>query len=124
MLTIRRAFQKEVPGAFLIVAATHVHSGPDTLGLYGPTALQTGVDAKYLHWVGERIASTAANAVRDMQPAQIELTRDDHPLLGLLQSVDRPPLVKDPFLFVMRVVALFHNIFLSRNREAGSILRG
>lgn len=40
-----------------------------------------------------------------MQPAQVELARDDHPLLGLLQSVDRPPLVKDPFLFVMRVVA-------------------
>jgi len=105
VLTIRRAFQTQVPGAFLIVASTHVHSGPDTLGLYGPTALQTGIDTKYLHWVDERIASTAAGAVRAMQPAQLELARDDHPLLGLLQGVDRPPLVKDPFLFVMRVVA-------------------
>jgi hypothetical protein len=105
VLTIRRAFQTQVPGAFLIVASTHVHSGPDTLGLYGPTALQTGIDAKYLHWVDERIASTAADAVRAMQPAQVELARDDHPLLGLLQGVDRPPLVKDPFLFMMRVVA-------------------
>jgi hypothetical protein len=40
-----------------------------------------------------------------MQLALVQLGRDDHPLLGLLQGVDRPPLVKDPFLFVMRLVA-------------------
>lgn len=106
VLTIRRAFQQKTPAAsFLVVASTHTHAGPDTLGLYGPKPLQTGIDAKYLDWVDERIATTAAGAVRAMQPALLELGRDDHPLLGLLQGVDRPPLVKDPYLFVMRVVA-------------------
>jgi len=32
------------------------------------------------------------------------LARDDHPLLAQLQSVDRPPYIKDPLLFVMQVV--------------------
>jgi hypothetical protein len=41
-----------------------------------------------------------------MQPAGMELSRDDHPLLELLQSVDRPPLVKDPHLFVMRLTSI------------------
>jgi hypothetical protein len=106
VLTIRRAFSQRAPGAnFLIVASTHTHAGPDTLGLYGPAPLETGIDPKYLDWVDERIATTAANARHEMQPAKLELGRDDHPLLKLLQGVDRPPLVKDPFLFAMRLTA-------------------
>ncbi|MFZ0797168.1 MAG: hypothetical protein WCA13_00900 [Terriglobales bacterium] len=106
VITIRQVFQQKTPSAsFLVVASTHTHAGPDTLGLYGPKPLQTGIDEKYLEWVDQRIASTADAAVRAMQPALLELGRDDHPLLGLLQGVDRPPLVKDPFLFVMRLVA-------------------
>jgi len=106
VLTIRRIFQETTPPqSFLIVASTHTHAGPDTLGLYGPTPLETGIDRKYMEWVDRRIASTAVAAVRALQPARLELARDDHPLLGLLQGVDRPPLVKDPFLFVMRLIA-------------------
>ncbi len=106
VLTIRRQFERMTPSApFLIVAATHTHDGPDTLGLYGPKPLETGVDSKYLSWVDGRIAATAANAVRAMQPARLELGLDNHPLLGLLQGEDRPPIVKDPYLFVMRLIA-------------------
>lgn len=105
VLAIRRSFEKSVPGgAFLVVASTHTHAGPDTLGLYGPNPLQSGIDTKYLDWVDQRIATTAAEAVRAMRPARLELGRDDHPSLGLLQGVDRPPIVKDPFLFVMHLV--------------------
>jgi hypothetical protein len=107
VLTIRRAFQQNAPAAsFLVVASTHTHAGPDTLGLYGPKPLETGIDRKYLEWVDQTIALTAVAAVRAMQPARFELARDDHPLLAMLQGVDRPPTVKDPFLFVMCLVAL------------------
>jgi len=106
VLTARRMFQQKAPAAsFLVVASTHTHAGPDTLGLYGPKPLESGIDEGYLDRVDRRIAATAGDAVRAMQPARLELGRDDHPLLGLLQGVDRPPRVKDPFLFVMRWVA-------------------
>ena len=106
VLTIRRAFQQKAPAAsFLVVASTHTHAGPDTLGLYGPKPLESGIDGRYLEWVDQRIASTAVDAVRSMQPALLELGQDDHPLLELLQGVDRPPRVKDPFLFAMRLLA-------------------
>jgi hypothetical protein len=101
---IRRSFQKQAPpGAHLVIACTHTHEGPDTLGLWGPTATESGLDEKYLGWVEERVSTTAVEALRTMQPARIQLARDDHPLLAQLQSVDRPPYIKDPFLFVMRV---------------------
>lgn len=103
---IRKQANAQAPQiSYLIVASTHVHEGPDTLGLYGPTPLETGIDESYLDWLDSRIAATAVEAVRSMQPARMELARDDHPLLALLQSVDRPPLVKDPYLFAMRLTA-------------------
>ena len=102
---IRAIFRTQSPsGSQLVVACTHVHEGPDTLGLWGPSALETGVDVQYLDWVDRQIAETAIQATRAMQPAWIRLGRDDSPLLAQLQSVDRPPYIKDPFLFVLQAV--------------------
>lgn len=106
VLLIRPQLQQLTPSApFLIIASTHTHAGPDTLGLYGPRPLVSGIDPHYLDWADNRIAATAAQAVRTLQPARLILGRDDHPLLGLLQGVDRPPIVKDPYLFTMRLTA-------------------
>ena len=103
---VREQVKAQAPEvAHLIVASTHVHEGPDTLGLWGPTPLQTGIDENYLSWLDSQIASTGVRAARSMQLARLELSRDDHPLLELLQSVDRPPLVKDPHLSVMRLTS-------------------
>jgi len=100
---IREIFRAQVPpGAQIIVASTHVHEGPDTLGLWGPSAVESGIDLKYLDWVDHKIAETAIEATHSMQPAKIRLGRDDSPLLAQLQSVDRPPYIKDPFLFVLQ----------------------
>jgi hypothetical protein len=41
-----------------------------------------------------------------LQAARIRLGRDDSPLLAQLQSVDRPPYVKDPFVFVMQATRI------------------
>lgn len=104
VLKIREQLKAQAPEvSHLVVASTHVHEGPDTLGLWGPDALHTGIDEDYLEWLDSQIVATAVRAARSVQPARMELARDDHPLLGLLQSVDRPPIVKDPYLFVMRL---------------------
>lgn len=100
---IRTQFASSSPHAFLIVTATHVHEGPDTLGLWGPTPNRSGMDPAYLDFIDGKIAGTAAQAVRAMQPAHLEAARDDHPLLAQLQSVDRPPYIKDPHLVVLRL---------------------
>jgi hypothetical protein len=107
VLKIREQVKMQAPEvSHLIVASTHVHEGPDALGLWGPTPLQTGIDENYLDWLDSQIVATAVRAARSMQLAAIEFARDDHPLLESLQSVERPPLVKDPYLFVMRVTRM------------------
>lgn len=104
---IRELFRAQgAAGSLLVVACTHVHEGPDTLGLWGPTAEQSGVDPKYLDWVEQRIAAAAAEAVRSLRPARLRRARDDHPLLAQLQSVDRPPYVKDPLLLIMQLIGV------------------
>ncbi len=106
VLKIREKVKAQAPQlAHLIVASTHVHEGPDTMGLWGPTPFQSGMDEHYMDWLDERIATTAAQALHAMQNARLTLARDDHPLLALLQSDGRPPYVKDPYLFVMRLDA-------------------
>ena len=87
----------------VIVASTHDHEGPDTMGLWGPTFFESGIDENYLNGLDDRIAQTAVRAARSEQPAVLTLARDDHPLLALLQDDGRPPYVKDPYLFVMKL---------------------
>jgi hypothetical protein len=106
VLSIRAKVQAQAPEVtHLIVASTHDHEGPDTMGLWGPTPFQTGMDEQYLGWLQDRIAATATESAHSMQQARLTLARDDHPLLALLQEDSRPPYVKDPFLFIMRLTS-------------------
>ena len=89
----------------VIVASTHDHEGPDTLGLWGATPFESGIDEKYMDWLDERIAACAVESVGALEDAQMTLARDDHPLLAQLQDDSRPPYVKDPHLYVMRLVS-------------------
>src|SRR5260370_4074220 len=69
---IRETFRTEAPaGSHLVVACTHVHEGPDTLGLWGPSALETAVDASYLACVDHKIADTTISASLPLQPDRI-----------------------------------------------------
>jgi hypothetical protein len=46
---------------YVLVCSTHNHEGPDTLGLWGPSAFRSGVDAPYM----ERLRDQVVRAVRD-----------------------------------------------------------
>jgi hypothetical protein len=50
---------------YVLVSSTHVHEGPDTLGLWGSGPLASGVDPEYLAFV----EGQAARAVRDADVA-------------------------------------------------------
>jgi hypothetical protein len=110
VLKVREKVQAQAPDVTqVIVGSSHDHEGPDTMGLWGPTPFQSGMDEKYMEWLDDCIASTALQAVHSMQDARMALAGDDHPLLALLQSDSRPPYVKDPYLFVMQLTATADN---------------
>lgn len=63
--------------AELVVSADHNESSPDTLGLYGDlqtplgVGLRSGIDEYYMAFLDDRIAQAAAEAVHNLQPANL-----------------------------------------------------
>ena len=57
----------------LIITATHQHSGPDTIGLWGPDETTSGVDPEYIEWVCQQSADAVEDAKKRIQPAKISL---------------------------------------------------
>ena len=53
---------------YVLVSSTHTHEGPDSLGLWGPTPLQSGVDADYLRTVEKRVIQAVQDADAAAQP--------------------------------------------------------
>jgi len=62
---------RTVPPNRIIVASTHVHSAPDTIGLWGPQPTVSGRDNEYVNFVVETVAKTIDEAVSKLQPATI-----------------------------------------------------
>lgn len=57
----------------LLVACTHVHEGPDTMGLWGKTQQQSGIDPAYLEFVNSTVVQTVAEAYKARQLARIRI---------------------------------------------------
>jgi len=55
----------------VIVAATHTHSGPDTLGMWGMDPATRGVDDAYLARVRRALVSTITDAMANLRPARL-----------------------------------------------------
>ncbi len=68
---IRQRIADRLPGAQTLVACTHTHHGPDTLGFWGPDEMTRGVDEVYMAGLMELIAATAESAVTEMEGATL-----------------------------------------------------
>lgn len=77
--------------SYVVVCATHNHSGPDTLGLWGPNPFTSGVDRDYLARVEQACVSAIRQAHRRRQPAS---ARIGHVALPELLRDSRLPEVK------------------------------
>lgn len=93
--------RERLPGfTYVLVSATHNHEGPDTLGLWGPTPVQSGVDDEYL----KRVEAGCAEAVRAAEKAaaavgELRVGRAADPDLV---NDTRQPIVKHDELVTLR----------------------
>jgi hypothetical protein len=93
----------------LIVAATHSHQGPDTLGLWGERPLKSGVDPDYNALVRRRTAEAVAEAAAALEPVALTVARTETldedgspiPFVG----DNRDPKILDPTLTVLQFTA-------------------
>jgi hypothetical protein len=71
---------------YLVVHSTHQHEGPDTLGIWGPDALTSGVDPAYLDFVNASVADCVDEAAANLQDARIKFATTDS--VGLSLGID------------------------------------
>ncbi|MBS7611737.1 hypothetical protein KEJ27_05965 [Candidatus Bathyarchaeota archaeon] len=100
VLKLRREFENTV----LIIASTHNHNGPDTLGLWGPDVFTSGLDSDYMSLLISRIRLCIGRALGSMKRARLFVTMDEREELMDMQGDGRPPIVKDPTLNILRAV--------------------
>lgn len=88
--------------ADVIVAALHDHEARDTMGLWGASPAQTGIDERYTSYLIDRTVEAAREAVADLRPARARLGKIRTPELDTFIDDTRPPVVHDPDIVVLR----------------------
>ncbi|GAB1452682.1 hypothetical protein MASR2M47_27380 [Draconibacterium sp.] len=86
VLDVRKLIAPEAGITYAIISSTHTHEGPDMIGMWSGTPFKDGLNKKYLKYVKTRIVQSVEAAVKNMQPARLEISQD---LTGAI------PLVKD-----------------------------
>lgn len=69
---------------YLVVGATHDHQGRDTIGIWGPSISDTGLDPEYQALVQRQSVEAVRQALADMRPANVQYAS------VLLRDVDSP----------------------------------
>ncbi len=95
----------------VLIASTHNHEGPDTVGVWGVDPLHDGKYPRYLKFVDREIAKAITQAAQSVQPARMRLGRTDpkqSPSLAGLQTrtEGRPPQFFDEEMRVMQFVGI------------------
>lgn len=94
----------------VIFASTHSHQSPDTMGLWGPTSLQSGVGPAYLERVRTRTVDALREAVAGLEPVLVRVattptldgTGSARPFLADL----RDPVIVDPTLTIVHLTSM------------------
>jgi hypothetical protein len=93
----------------ILIASTHNHEGPDTIGVWGVHPLSDGKYPKYLRFVDRQIVKAIQRAAESTVPARLKLGRTDpqaSPAIAGMQTRTggRPPRWFDEELRVMQFV--------------------
>ncbi len=57
---------------YVMIASTHVHQARDTLGIWGISEAETGIDHDYMAFLREKAAESIRAAVADLRPAHTQ----------------------------------------------------
>jgi Neutral/alkaline non-lysosomal ceramidase, N-terminal len=91
----------------ILIASTHNHEGPDTIGAWGTTPLSDGKYPKYLRFIDRQIARAINQAAQSTRPAVMKLGQTNpqaSPSIAGMQTRThgRPPAFYDEELRVMQ----------------------
>ncbi|MBI2803995.1 MAG: hypothetical protein HYX68_03320 [Planctomycetes bacterium] len=92
--------RKKLPGfTYILVSSTHNHEGPDTMGLWGPDLITSGIDPAYMKQLELGIAAAILQADKNKAPALARIGTAKGP--ELLHD-GREPFIKHDELVALR----------------------
>jgi neutral/alkaline ceramidase-like enzyme len=62
---------RSVPPENVLLACTHVHSGPDTLGLWGKSFTSSGIDPTYMERLEKEVVAAVDAAAKELRPVRL-----------------------------------------------------
>jgi hypothetical protein len=77
----------------VVIASTHTHHGPDTMGLWGPDDKTCGVDSDYMSAIKKKIVDTINASLSDPKPAFAKWTSVH--VSGLVKNARNPEILDD-----------------------------
>ncbi len=88
-----RLVHRRAPDARVIIACTHTHHGPDTMGFWGPDRNSSGVDATYL----DDLITTTADTILDSlsAPQAVTFKATSVHVSGMVKNARDPGIVDD-----------------------------
>jgi hypothetical protein len=86
--TIRSMVSPASAVDYVVVHSTHQHEGPDTLGIWGPDPLTTGIDFGYLDFVNATVADCIDEAAANVEKARVRFATTDSTGLSLGLDVE------------------------------------
>ncbi len=92
---------KTLIGTEVLIACTHVHHGPDTIGLWGPDLSISGVNPAYMRDLKSTIVRLINEAAQTLQTAAVRAI--SVPVIGLAKNA-RNPDVRDEELSCLQFV--------------------
>jgi hypothetical protein len=93
-LTVEQRIREQLGDIRVIIACTHTHHGPDTIGLWGPDTTTSGVDPSYLAALQETIVEHVVSAAGTMRPVH-SLKAAGTPVDGVVENFRDPHIVDD-----------------------------
>jgi len=88
----------------LIVASTHTHEGPDTVGLWGPNPFTDGKDPRMMQHIRRQTVAALRVANGRLQPARLTLAKTILPeTFGPIIGDFRDPIVLDNRLTILKL---------------------
>ncbi|MBI1318137.1 MAG: alkaline ceramidase [Candidatus Hydrogenedens sp.] len=68
----------ELEPGHIVIGSTHIHTGPDVIGIYGADRAHSGLDPEYMARLETASAKTIADAVRGTRPASARYAVTTH----------------------------------------------